>query len=174
MTILDKLPLAFWEESQTVYKKFKKGSISLEECFDRQRELSLVHLDKIKKNQSLNASSVSDSKIEKHRRAELLKVIEKVKKKREEASEIAKKEAVSENKVDEVKKSGKENFTCEECEKVGSSFSSGILNLYENHINMKHPNYKPFKCNSTNCIYSTHKRGNLHKHTKSTHSKGKK
>ena len=96
----------------------------------------------------------------------------KVKKKREEASEIAKKEAVTDNKVEEVKKSGKETFTCEECEKVGNSFSSGILNLYENHINMKHPNYKPFKCNI--CSYSTHKRGNLHKHNKTTHSKVKK
>ena len=172
MSILDKLPSSFWEETQTIYRKFKKGSISLEECFDRQRELSLIQMDKLKKNQVLNGSSGSDSKIEKHSRASLLKVIEKVKKKREEASEIAKKEAVTDNKVEEVKKSGKETFTCEECEKVGNSFSSGILNLYENHINMKHPNYKPFKCNI--CSYSTHKRGNLHKHNKTTHSKVKK
>merc|ERR1712117_459627 len=61
----------------------------------------------------------------------------------------------------------KESFTCEECEKKGEKFFSSIVNVFEQHINMKHPNYKPFKC--TLCNYTTHKKGNLNKHMRLNH-----
>merc|ERR1712150_287429 len=58
-------------------------------------------------------------------------------------------------------------YNCDECETAGEKFNSNLLNVFENHISTKHPLYKPFKCQQ--CEYSSHKRGNLHKHIKSVH-----
>ena len=38
MTVLDRMPTGFWEESQNIFMKYKKGDISLDECFERQRQ----------------------------------------------------------------------------------------------------------------------------------------
>ena len=178
MSVLDKLPITFWEEIQTDYKKYKKGGISLDECFERQRELSLLQIEKIKKEQEM--------KFEKNKRAEAIfekikaRSLEKVKKKEREANNLqsdndsnTKKDSVPDAKVDvkaeESKSSQNQNkpsatYNCEECEKNGKSFNSNVLKLYENHIHMKHSNYKPFKCEQDKCGYTTHKKGNLNKH----------
>merc|ERR1712200_213143 len=68
------------------------------------------------------------------------------------------------NKVEDSKAS--RTYKCDECEKEGASFDSNLLNVYENHI-LKHPQYKPFKCEK--CSYNSHKKQNLHKHIKSIH-----
>ena len=174
MSVLDKLPITFWEEIQTDYKKYKKGGISLEECFERQRELSLLQIEKIKKEQEM--------KVEKNKRAEAIfekikaRSLEKVKKKEREANNLQsdndstnKKDSVPDVKAEESKSSQNQSkpsatYNCEECEKNGKSFNSNVLKLYENHIHMKHSNYKPFKCEQDNCGYTTHKKGNLNKH----------
>ena len=178
MSVLDKLPITFWEEIQTDYKKYKKGGISLDECFERQRELSLLQIEKIKKEQEM--------KFEKNKRAEAIfekikaRSLEKVKKKEREANNLqsdndsnTKKDSVPDAKVDVKAEESKSNqnqskpsatYNCEECEKNGKSFNSNVLKLYENHIHMKHSNYKPFKCEQDKCGYTTHKKGNLNKH----------
>lgn len=178
MSLLDKMPLSFWEDTQNIFKKYKKGSMSLDDCFERQRELSLQQIEKIKNAQE-NPHPIQHQNLEKTKRAEA--IFEKIKarsqKKKDELStnsERGKQEVVKE-KVETPKKvekpSGKENFNCEECEKTGTSFSSNLLNVYENHIMTKHPHYKPFKCDK--CSYTTHKKGNLNKHMRSGSCKGK-
>ena len=48
MSILEKLPTSFWEESQSIYKQFRKGSITLDDCYEKTRDLSLGCIEKIK------------------------------------------------------------------------------------------------------------------------------
>ena len=48
MSLVDKMPLSFWEGSQNIYKKYKRGAMTLDDCFDRRRELSIQHIEKMK------------------------------------------------------------------------------------------------------------------------------
>ena len=167
--------------------------MTLDDCFDRQRELSIQHIEKMKKIEE----EQNQEKLDKSKRAEAIfekikaRSIEKGKKeddvsndnskKEEEKMESPKKteenrtkESKTPKKVTDVKTKesktpkkvdkNKDSFYCEECEKTGTSFSSTLLNVYENHIITNHPNYKPFKCSK--CSFTTHKRGNLNKHAK--------
>ena len=195
MSVLEKLPNAFWEEAQSIFKKYRRGSVSIEECFDKQRELSVNYIDKIKNSQ--------DDLIQK-KKERAIKLLARLMDRAENNAKAPKNEATdnekeavvekidSENKVEtrlEPKSPGKSSknepktpgkfepktpgkstkdlFSCEECSKDGTTFTANLINLFEQHISSKHPNYKPFKC--TKCSYSSHKKGNLNKHVRSNH-----
>jgi len=199
MSILEKLPTSFWEESQSIYRQFRKGSITLEECYDKTRDLSVGCIEKIKP---------SYDEINQKKKERAMKLLARLMDRAEGNAKTPKRES-NEDKKDSVdnndesihepenktkiepKTPGKHNknepktpgkwepktpgksskekdlFTCEECSKVGVNFTSNLLNLFEQHISLKHPSYKPFKC--TKCNYNTHKRQNLNKHIRSNH-----
>ena len=171
------------------FKKFKTGSLTLDECYDKQRELYIVESDKLKKEQLILEHQ---KKMEKAKKVE--KLMEKLQrenlnkqnmkqKSEEKAAPKAKEEKLetstseppvkmdteetkTENKSDDSRTS--HPYSCEECQKEGKTFDTKMLNVFESHI-LQHPHYKPFKCEQAMCLYTSHKRGNLQKHVRSIH-----
>ena len=177
MTVLDRLPLEFWEESQNIYRKYKKGSISLAECFERQRQclprnktVKKDNGDEKKKKMEDTKKNDDDKKSQKKTRADA--IFEKIrarseKAKKEEENPVVKeekvepKEAEDEKVVEEVTKSSAP-YNCEECAKEGKDYSGSVQSLFEGHIKMKHPNYQPFKCEK--CEFKSNRKANVNRH----------
>ena len=186
MAMIDKLPQAFWTQASLNFKKFKKGSLPLDECYEAQRKLYISQVDKLEKDQS-NVEAQKKIKMDKAKKIE--KVMERLQRQSllsqkqnqktgQDTAEVkqsaGKDEAPAASTSDpEVKKEDEEvaktetnpkgsQYKCDGCE-----FESNLLNAFENHISTNHPLYKPFKCKQ--CEYSSNKRQNLHKHIKSVH-----
>ena len=171
MAMLDMLPSEFWEESQNIYRKFKKGNISLDECFQRQSVLARDNLQKIKKvdedtkkNQE-QTNKNDDDKIQKSRRADA--IFEKIRARSEKAKKEEENTIVKEEKTSEEVFKSSNPYNCEECAKDGKSYFCSVLNLFEGHIKRKHPNYQPFKCEK--CDFKSHRKANLNRHTINHH-----
>lgn len=186
MSLVEKLPQSFWQLTSLNFKKYKMGSMALDECYDKQRQLYILESDKLKKEQLTQEHQRKKEKakkveklMEKLQRETLnkqktkLENVEKTDSEKEgqptPSSEpppvkMETQETKSESKADASKTS--RLYKCEECEKTGETFETKILNVFENHL-QKHPNYKPFNCES--CQYSSNKRQNLHKHIRSVH-----
>ena len=203
MAMIDKLPQTFWTQASLNFKKFKKGALPLDECYENQRKLYISHLEKLEKEQSNNEAQ-KKIKMDKAKKIEM--VMERLQrqsllsqkpkpgqdtevkqdvgtagKEKDEApaapapAPAAKSDPEVKMEVEEAAKPESRSedpkasrlYNCDECETAGEKFNSNLLNVFENHIATNHPLYKPFKCQQ--CEYSSHKRGNLHKHIKSVH-----
>ena len=75
MAMIDKLPQAFWTQASLNYKKFKKGALPLDECYEAQRKLYISHVDKLEKDQS-NVEAQKKIKMDKAKKIE--KVMERL------------------------------------------------------------------------------------------------
>merc|ERR1711874_163186 len=196
MAIIDKLPQAFWTQASLNFKKFKKGAMPLDECYDNQRKLYISQLEKLEKEES---SIEAQKKIKMDKAKKIEKVMERLqrqslfnqKQKLEQGQQDTEmKQSVGKEKVEapastrdlevkmEVEDAAKTEtksedskasrmYNCEECEAAGERFDSNLLNVFESHIVTNHPLYKPFKCKQ--CEYTSHKRQNLQKHLRSVH-----
>lgn len=196
MAIIDKLPQAFWTQASLNFKKFKKGAMPLDECYDNQRKLYISQLEKLEKEES---SIEAQKKIKMDKAKKIEKVMERLqrqslfnqKQKLEQGQQDTEmKQSVGKEKVEapastrdlevkmEVEEAAKTEtksedskasrmYNCEECEAAGERFDSNLLNVFESHIVTNHPLYKPFKCKQ--CEYTSHKRQNLQKHLRSVH-----
>ena len=196
MAIIDKLPQAFWTQASLNFKKFKKGAMPLDECYDNQRKLYISQLEKLGKEES---SIEAQKKIKLDKAKKIEKVMERLqrqslfnqKQKLEQGQQDTEmKQSVGKEKVEapastrdlevkmEVEEAAKTEtksedskasrmYNCEECEAAGERFDSNLLNVFESHIVTNHPLYKPFKCKQ--CEYTSHKRQNLQKHLRSVH-----
>ena len=177
MTVLDRLPLEFWEETQNIYRKYKKGTISLDECFERQRKCLPRHKkvsrdDEDGKRKKLDENKKDDGddiKSKKKSRADA--IFEKIrarseKAKKEEETPVVKeeKEQPKENddKVQEEIAKSSAPYNCEECAKEGKDYSCSVQSLFEGHIKIKHPSYQPFRCEK--CDFKSNRKANVNRH----------
>ena len=193
MAMIDKLPQAFWTQASLNFKKFKKGAMPLDECYEKQRKLYISQLEKLEKEES---TMEAQKKIKMEKAKKIEKVMERLQKqsllaqKQKQGQEpgvkqteekvkdevpaqagdpVVKMEAEEVTKTEPKSEDPKASrlYNCEKCEDAGEKFHSNLLNVFESHIATNHPLYKPFKCKQ--CDYSSHKRQNLHKHIKSVH-----
>ena len=178
MTVLDRLPKEFWEESQNIYRKYKKGAISLAECFERQRQCLPRNKkvnrddedDKKKKPDEIKKND-DDKRSQKKTRADA--IFEKIrarseKAKKEEEAPVVKEEPkeepskeVEDKMMEEIAKSTAP-YNCEECAKDGKDYSCNVQSLFEGHVKMKHPSYQPFKCEK--CEFKSNRKANVNRH----------
>ena len=194
MAIIDKLPQAFWTQASLNFKKFKKGALPLDECYDNQRKLYISQLEKLEKEES---SIEAQKKIKMDKAKKIEKVMERLQRqsllnqKQKPVQDTEVKQSVGSVEKDKVKGSTSDPemkmeveeaaktetrnedttaprlYNCDECEAAGEKFDSNLLNVFESHIFTNHPLYKPFKCKQ--CEYTSHKRQNLQKHLRSVH-----
>ena len=176
MTVLDRLPSSFWEESQNIFMKYKKGDISLDDCLERQRQCLPRNKKVNKDNENDKKKKLDDTKktedekrSQKKTRADA--IFEKIRARSEKAKKDEEKPIVKEELEEPMKvedKSQEENvntsapYNCEECLKVGKDYSCNVLSLFEGHIKMKHTFYQPFKCEK--CDFKSNRKANLNRH----------
>ena len=178
MTVLDRMPSGFWEESQNIFIKYKKGDISLDECFERQRQclprnkkVNKVDQDDRRKSLDETKKSSDEKKSQKKSRADA--IFEKIRarsekaKKEDEETSVVKEEVKEElkkvdNKAQEEITNSTAPYNCEECLKKGKDYTCNVLNLFEGHIKMKHTYYQPFKCEK--CDFKSNRKAYLNRH----------
>ena len=174
MTVLDRMPTDFWEESQNIFMKYKKGDISLDECLERQRQClprnkKISKVDQDDKRKTLDETKKNDNEKKSQKKSRADAIFEKIRarsekaKKEEEETSVVKEELKKvDNKAQEEITNSTAPYNCEECLKKGKDYSCNVLNLFEGHIKMKHTFYQPFKCEK--CDFKSNRKANLNRH----------
>ena len=198
MAMIDKLPQTFWTQASLNFKKFKKGAMPLEECYENQRKLYIAQLDKLEKEQSSNIEAQKKIKMEKAKKIE--KVMERLQRqsllsqKQKPAQNTEVKQSVGSGRKEkdgapatpaapasdpEVKMEEEEAPKTEtksedqkafNCDECATAGEKFGSNLLNVFENHISTNHPLYKpFKCKQCEYSSHKRQNLHKHIKSVH-----